>query len=280
MKNGTSSLSADYVKLAPPTKIDNIPGMNSTEEKQGVARITARLHRMIHKNAVEEEADQTEEKQQKINAQKRVKRLEKALSAGAKPTGYSKAGCFKISKVHQKLEYKGSKKVSVDVCFAFCQGKHEKDPPMQVFGVQNGNQCFCANLHEGTPMENCDKPCDGDADVTCGGAETTDMYVMFDCTPPTPEEAAAAKKKAKAKVLNAYAVHEKQTCGKSDNNAFSIGGSVTFVGSVDECKHKCSSLLECHGFTYEKSLTKCSFHKDVTSGKVKKGKKIDCFYKQ
>lgn len=264
-----SPVAPSALGVPPPPKVMN----------RGVARI----YKLLHKKEVKEQADLAEEKQQKINIEKETQRkeqvLQKKLHASGKPTSYTKAGCFKLSKVHQKLEYTGSRDVSVDVCFNFCQTKHDKNPPMQVFGVQNGNQCFCANLHEGEPMEKCDKPCAGDAEMKCGGAETADMYVMYDCTPPTPEEIAAAKKKAEAKVLNGYAVHEKQSCGKSDSNAFTIDGSPTFVGSVDECKHKCSSALECHGFTYEKSLTRCLFHKDVSSGKVKKGKKIDCFYK-
>lgn len=106
--------------------------------------------------------------------------------AGGKPTSYTKSGCFKISKIHAKLDYQGARAVTVDGCFSFCQAKHKKG--MQFFGVTNGNKCFCADLHEGTPMKKCNTPCQGDKGVMCGGIDTVDMYVMFDCTPPTPEE--------------------------------------------------------------------------------------------
>jgi len=198
--------------------------------------------------------------------------------AGGKPTSYSKSGCFKISKIHDKLDYTGARAVTVDGCFAFCQAKHNK--AMQFFGVQNGNKCFCASLHEGTPMEKCDTPCAGDKEVMCGGVETASMYVMFDCTPPTPEEVAASKAEAEAKVLNAYAAFKRQSCGKSEGNGLSVNGSPTLVGSVEECKHACYDSLECHGFTYETAVTKCTFHNDVLDGSVKKNKKIDCFYKK
>lgn len=198
--------------------------------------------------------------------------------AGGKPTSYTKSGCFKISKIHAKLDYQGARAVTVDGCFSFCQAKHKKG--MQFFGVTNGNKCFCADLHEGTPMKKCNTPCQGDKGVMCGGIDTVDMYVMFDCTPPTPEEKKAAKAEADAEVLNAYSAFKRQSCGQSDGNTLKIAGSPTFVGSVDECKFKCYGALECHGFTYETATTKCSFHSDVLDGKVKKNKKIDCFYKK
>jgi len=129
-------------------------------------------------------------------------------------------------------------------------------------------------------MEKCNVPCAGDKDVMCGGAETTDMYVMFDCTPPTKEEKAAAAAEAEAKVMNAYAAFKRQSCGNSKGNTLNIAGSPTKVGSVEECKHACYESLECHGFTYDTAVTKCTFHNDVLDGEVKKNKKIDCFYKK
>jgi len=205
-------------------------------------------------------------------------KTDSSCHAGGKPTAYSKSGCFKISKIHDKLEYTGARAVTVDGCFAYCQSKYTKS--MQFFGVQNGNTCFSASLHEGTPMKKCTTPCAGDKEVMCGGVETVDMYVMFDCTPPTAEEKATAAREAKASVMNAYAAFKRQTCGKSKENTVKINGSPTLVGSVEDCKNACYKSLECHGFTYEAAVTKCSFHPDVLDGKVTKNKKIDCFYKK
>ena len=41
-----------------------------------------------------------------------------------------------------------------------------------LFGVQNGNQCFCGDYfhHFGQkPLEECSKKCSGEAGETCGG---------------------------------------------------------------------------------------------------------------
>jgi hypothetical protein len=129
-------------------------------------------------------------------------------------------------------------------------------------------------------MKKCNTPCAGDKEIMCGGVDTVDMFVMFDCTPPTPEEIAATKAEKEAETLNSYAAFKRQTCGQSEGNTLKIAGSPTFVGSVDDCKKKCYGSLECHGFTYESAVTKCSFHSDVLDGKVKKNKKIDCYYKK
>lgn len=281
--------------VRPPTPPD--PTQITKEQKQASI---ARFYRKFEETTAENKADVAEEKQQNINIEQEANQneqnqvlesLQRAIPAIlGKPTSYKKGGCYKISKVHQKLEYYGSRPVSVDVCFKFCKERYDKNPPMQVFGVHAGDQCFCANLHEGSLQENCDAEdpplsCAGDANVMCGGLKTADMYIMYDCTPPTPEEIAAAKKKAAAKVLNAYASYDEQTCGKSEKNAFNIFGSPTFVGSLEHCKNLCYAVLECHGFTFQKSekyaaVGICSFHKNVLDGPVQKDMKIDCFYKR
>lgn len=201
-------------------------------------------------------------------------------SAGGKPTSYSYSGCFKVSKVHNEIVYSGARKVTPDGCFAFCQEKWTKTVQQQFFGVAQGSKCWCGTLHEGAPMENCKTPCAGDEKKMCGGSSTASIYVMYDCTPPTKEEIAEAKADKEAKILGAYASFTKQSCGQADGNKLNINGGPTFVGSVDECKKVCYGSLECHGFTYDQSLTKCTFHPDVLDGKVKKGKKSSCFYKK
>jgi len=202
--------------------------------------------------------------------------------AGGKPTSFTKSGCFKLSKIHDRIDYTGARAVTPDGCFSFCMEKWEKG--MQFFGVEKAygkrSGCFCAKLHEGTRKETCDEPCAGDKKIMCGSIDNTDMYIMFDCTPPTLEERKATAAAAEAKVLGAYASFTAQTCGKSEGNLLKISGSPTFVGSVDECKKQCYGALECHGFTYESAVSKCTFHSDVLDGKVEKKKKTDCFYKK
>jgi len=202
-----------------------------------------------------------------------------------KPTGYTASGCWKTTSVTGRIDYEGVRKMSADECFGFCQEKKG----MQFFGTQKGEKCWCGTLHDGAKSEGgtaCDYPCTGAKDEMCGGIDAANVYVMYDCTPPTEEEKKAKAAKDRKEILDGYASFEGQTCGNADGNKLKVSQpdsvelSDTQVGSVEDCKMACHNSMECHGFTYEEGMQKCSFKYDVTDGDIKKGKKIKCFWKK
>lgn len=202
-------------------------------------------------------------------------------SVAGEPTSYRGAGCWKISSVYGQVNYEGSRLVSVGDCYLFCKTKWKQG--IQYFGVTEGNKCWCGKVHDGTAREgrSCDQPCAGDPRETCGGVDAANVFVMIDCTPPTPAEIAADANSTKAAIMNSYAEFKGQTCGQGSKNNLEVNGKETLVGSVEECKIACSKgSMQCHGFTYDQRATKCSFHTDVLDGAVSKDKAFGCFFKK
>merc|ERR1719456_645927 len=208
----------------------------------------------------------------------------KACSTG-KPTGFTASGCWKTTSVKDRIDYEGVRKMSPDECFGFCAEKKG----MQFFGTWKGEKCWCATLHDGAKSEGgsaCDYPCTGAKDKMCGGIEAANVYVMYDCTPPTEEEKKAKAAKDRKDIMDGYASFEGQTCGGAEGNKLKVSQpdsvelSDTQVGSVEDCKMACHNSMQCHGFTYEEGMQKCSFKYDVTDGEVKKGNKIKCYWKK
>jgi len=202
------------------------------------------------------------------------------VCAAGEPTDFAYSGCVKTSKLHDEVRYTGSRQVTVKDCFGFCQKKKGQ----QYFGVAKGNQCWCASLHEGSRVDfsKCDSPCAGNKNQMCGGIDTASVYVMFDCTAPTKEEIAEEAAKKEEEVMTSYSALDHQSCGQAADNKATINGGVTMIGSIDECKMACSKgtgAMECHGFTFEDDLSKCTFHYDVLDGEIKKSKKSKCLFK-
>lgn len=73
------------------------------------------------------------------------------------------------------------------VCFNFCRTV----PEMTFFGLFAGRDCYCANYYKATTGDGvCDRPCEGDAGVTCGGQSMSDMYQMHECVGGLAQDAA------------------------------------------------------------------------------------------
>merc|ERR1719421_931625 len=188
---------------------------------------------------------------------------------------------MKAPELTGKVAYTGARLVTTNECFVFCKTQEGT----KYFGTTDGKSCWCAKLYDGPKMSQlqCNKPCAGDTTKMCGGIQTASVYVMFDCTPPTTAEKAAAAAEAKKKTLSSYATFKDQTCAQNDKNKLKVDGAFTKVGSVDDCKIACmkgGNSMQCHGFTYEKAGTKCTFHYDVLDGKVTKGTGKECYFKK
>merc|ERR1719235_98374 len=202
-------------------------------------------------------------------------------SAGGEPTDYAFSGCLKQPKALGQVKYEGSRQVAADQCFTFCK----KKKGAAYFGLGNGRECWCATVHDGLRVsdEACNSPCSGDDKQMCGGVDTASVYVMFDCTPPTQEEIQKEAAEKQGAILSAYAQFKQQTCGQAKENILKVNGAATLVGSVEDCKTACfkgGNSMQCHGFTFEKDVSKCTFHFDVLDGEVKKKKSASCFWKK
>lgn len=96
------------------------------------------------------------------------------------------------------------------------------------------------------------------------------------------EEAAEVAAAERDVLLRSYGAFSRQSCGQASGNELKIGGVSTLLGSLDRCKLACWNgigSMECHGFTYDKKASKCTFHYDVLNGAVTKGQELDCYFK-
>lgn len=197
------------------------------------------------------------------------------------PTHYTLSGCKKVNKVYNKISNTGGlMSMSVSRCFAFCS----KRKGVSYFGISNGNDCWCAQAVDASPLgsASCDKPCPGYPADMCGGIEGTSLYSMYDCTNATKEEIEAEEKEKKEALLSSYGSLNGETCGQAENNILQLDGKGYLSGSVDTCKLACwqaPGAQECHGFTYDALMSKCTFHYDVSAGTVTENDKASCYFK-
>lgn len=197
------------------------------------------------------------------------------------PTHYTPNGCKKINKVYGKVNNElGAASMSVGRCFAFCA----KRKGLSYFGISNGNACWCGKAIDAAELGKaaCDSPCPGNPSEMCGGIQGSSVYTMFDCTNATKEEIAEEKAEEKQALLTSYGSFSGETCGQDKNNILQLDGKGFISGSIDTCKIACwkaKGAEECHGFTYDALMSKCTFHYDVTAGPVSKNEKASCHFK-
>lgn len=196
------------------------------------------------------------------------------------PTHYEPSGCKRVVKAYNKASSEFTASMSIGRCFAFCSQKKG----LTYFGLQKGNNCFCAKAIDATPMDSasCDSPCSGDAQDMCGGIEGTNVYVMIDCTPATAAEKTAEAAEDKKALISSYGEREGQTCGTDAKNVLQLDNKGFLAGSVDTCKVACwegKGAENCHGFTYDSTMQKCTFHYDVNSGTVTSKADKACYFK-
>eukprot|EP00928_Gymnodinium_smaydae_P036844 TRINITY_DN25697_c0_g2_i1.p1 TRINITY_DN25697_c0_g2~~TRINITY_DN25697_c0_g2_i1.p1 ORF type:complete len:4096 (+),score=634.51 TRINITY_DN25697_c0_g2_i1:84-12290(+) len=79
---------------------------------------------------------------------------------------------------HKETNDADVKPMTPQVCFDFCQNI----TGVQFFGLVGGKECYCTVYfqedEESEPV--CDKPCEGDRTVMCGGSKASDLYEMHD----------------------------------------------------------------------------------------------------
>lgn len=197
------------------------------------------------------------------------------------PTHYESSGCKKVSKVYGKVANTGpSTAMSITKCFAFCSNRKG----LSYFGLEHGTECWCGSAIDASPTDSssCEKACPGSPSQMCGGIVGTSVYVMIDCTPATPQETAKERDDQKKALLSSYGSMDGETCGQASDNVVQLNNAGFISGSVDTCKLACwegKGAEECHGFTYDSTMSKCTFHYDVTAGSVTKNVNSACYFK-
>lgn len=85
-----------------------------------------------------------------------------------------------IVRYEQVVPKEDQKQMTPSVCYNFCRSMKN----MNFFGLINGRNCYCGPHFQPSgegDSGSCDKPCDGDNTVTCGGQSKSDIYAMHEC---------------------------------------------------------------------------------------------------
>jgi len=201
-------------------------------------------------------------------------------SACVTPNGYTTSGCWETSEIVRERKYDGPRAMTVDTCFAFC---NQAGNEVKYFGIAGGDKCWCAELFHGTEAdEKCTTPCAGGGEG-CGGPSLANVYIMYHCINNAEDQAAVdaedAEKAAadRAKTIAGYIGMPEEACGQGD--PVNVNAAETLVGSLDDCKLACGDSIECGGFTWEESMTRCVFHGDVDAGPREDATGSTCFSK-
>lgn len=195
--------------------------------------------------------------------------------------GYMSVGCRRISNEQAIGVYHDELAMTLNKCYLQCKERSNA----KYFGVTDGTVCFCARIPPGDKIagEHCDIKCGGQPKDKCGGVgQAASTYTMIDCQPKSPEDEAADKSEEEANLKNQYGSWEGESCGWDPDNKAELDGSSKLSGSVDECKLACwnsEGADTCHGFTYDTTLSLCTFHVDVAAGERKKKNDLSCYYK-
>jgi len=197
-------------------------------------------------------------------------------------TDYAPIGCRDFQNSVADMSVRDNQLgMTVKSCFNLCKARAS----VRYFGLLEGHKCWCAPFFSSQPLglDRCDAPCPGDPKVSCGGVGgATNVYVMFDCTPPTKEEKKKEKTTQLNRILKAYKSLSGQTCGQAAGSSVAVDGSKTMVADVEKCKLACwqaPGSMQCHGFTFDKDTKRCTFLSDAFDGNVTKKKGSSCFYK-
>lgn len=113
-----------------------------------------------------------------------------------------------------------------DVCFNFCRTV----PEMTFFGLIYGRDCYCSHYYKQTTGDGvCDRPCEGDSAVTCGGQTMSDIYQMHECVGGLAQDISAIT--AEAAEMNGVLMDDAQVVGEAGH---AMQGSGDYLESLTE----------------------------------------------
>ena len=98
------------------------------------------------------------------------------LTSTVDPDGATYLGCFYDSGDDRLLSgpATGTQSMTIEYCHSYCSSQG-----YNIFGVEDGSQCFCGNETTGStpsPSDGCDYLCDGDLTEICGGFDPISLY--------------------------------------------------------------------------------------------------------
>ncbi|KAI0181179.1 hypothetical protein GGR52DRAFT_523155 [Hypoxylon sp. FL1284] len=102
-----------------------------------------------------------------------------SINPGPTPTSWTEMGCYvedpKLPVLEENVSPKdGDKALTIPKCENSCYLK-----AYSFAGVQQGNQCWCGSYIGGEWAKNqtdCDTPCSGDSEATCGGKGLLNIF--------------------------------------------------------------------------------------------------------
>jgi hypothetical protein len=203
-----------------------------------------------------------------------------APAVDTSPTTFMYSGCMQAKEIKDELI--SPLGMSSAKCFTRCK----KQGDAKYFGLTGGGMCYCTQLPPGSMVNpsKCDIKCSGNPKEKCGGInKLSSVYTMMDCTPPTDQEKKWLGMARDQKLMSLYGELEGQSCAQKKNNVATISGSSKMFGSPEKCKLACYDAPgseTCDGFTYSKLLSRCTFYKDVTEGRIKKKVGLACYFKK
>lgn len=94
---------------------------------------------------------------------------------------YTLGDVANVSVVHYaaKVPKEDRQPMTQQVCFRFCRTV----PNMQIFGILNGRECYCAPHYNRLASDDspCDATCEGDSTSVCGSKTKSSIFVMHLC---------------------------------------------------------------------------------------------------
>eukprot|EP00747_Dinoflagellata_sp_TGD_P159612 gnl/TRDRNA2_/TRDRNA2_177906_c5_seq5.p1 gnl/TRDRNA2_/TRDRNA2_177906_c5~~gnl/TRDRNA2_/TRDRNA2_177906_c5_seq5.p1 ORF type:complete len:463 (+),score=155.49 gnl/TRDRNA2_/TRDRNA2_177906_c5_seq5:111-1499(+) len=152
---------------------------------------------------------------------------------GANKHDYKLASVSNVSIVHYNAHVpkEDREAMTQKLCFRFCRTV----PDMLFFGLINGRDCYCSpfyNMMAGDSSE-CDKTCEGEPTLMCGGKKKSSIFSMHFCD-STSEDLSTAASKAKdlageiaPKVEKANTLSEKMNdSGEKNQKTFGKAGDL------------------------------------------------------
>jgi CUB/sushi domain-containing protein len=187
-----SPLNASKANSSVPEKVEVIDAKNSVAHS--LVRATYRKYQG-HSNATDATNASVDVQAESEKAQFSMTKVAVLSGKKADDKYYLEKGCKILKNPRAGLDPSKDdkppytktdpKKMTYDKCYYSCV-EHKS----LFFAVKNGDQCSCFDRYDfllpPEAGENCDKPCTGDGQINCGGAEASNVFVLESWVPELP----------------------------------------------------------------------------------------------
>lgn len=210
-----------------------------------------------------------------------------ALISPAPKSDFLPSGCQATSPKYWKATadiYTLTLGMTLSRCFNHCRG-HEGS---KYFAITKGKHCICTEIPPGQFIADheCYQKCSGNPAEVCGGvANAASVFTMMDCDTTLSQKRQRVSASREEQLKQAYNIREGEGCSGSTKDLTQLNGSSNMAGTADQCKLACwlaSGAEVCHGFTYDRTRSKCTFYTDCgnyQSGKHTSNSGLTCYFK-